>query len=91
MIRVVFENVLLFLMPTAIYIAYVMLVRRTGQSPKQVLDEGPLIWLSLAGIAMIAAVLLVFGVRGTLDEGEAGRAYEPPVYKDGQIIPGRVK
>jgi hypothetical protein len=91
MIRVVVENILLFLAPTAIYLGYVLLVKRTGQSPRQILDEGPLVWLSLAGVAMIAAVLLVFGVKGSQDEGEAGRAYVPPVYKDGKIVPGQVK
>jgi hypothetical protein len=91
MVRVVVENILLFLAPTAIYLAYVLLVKRTGQSPKEILDEGPLVWLSLAGVAMIAVVLLVFGAKGTLDEGAAGGVYVPPVYKDGAIVPGKVK
>jgi hypothetical protein len=91
MLRVVFENVLLFLVPTAVYLGYVLLVLKTGQSPREALDEAPLVWLSLAGIAMIAAVLIVFGLREAGTEGEAGKAYVPPVYKDGQIIPGQVK
>jgi hypothetical protein len=91
MIRVVIENILLFLAPTAVYVGYVLLVKRTGQSAREILDAAPLIWLSVAGLGMIAAVLLVFGAKGSLDEGEAGRAYVPPSVKDGQIIPGRVK
>jgi hypothetical protein len=91
MIRVVVEGLLLFLAPTAIYIGYIMLVKRTGQSPREILDEGPLVWLSLAGVAMIATVLLIYGTLGSQDEGRAGGEYIPPVYKDGQIIPGRVK
>lgn len=91
MLRLVIENILLFLAPAAIYVAYVMLVRGSGQSPRQVMDDAPLIALFLAGVAMIGLTLLVFGARGTLDEGRAGQAYEPPTYKDGKITPGRVR
>jgi Family of unknown function (DUF6111) len=91
MVRVVVENILLFLAPTAVYVAYMLFVKRTGQSPKEVLDQGPLVWLSLAGVGMIAAVLLVFGTKGALDEGRAGGVYIPPTYKDGAIVPGKVK
>ena len=90
-LRIVIENVILFLIPAITYIAFVMLVRRTGQTPRQIMDEAPLLLLFLAGVAMIAAVLLIFGVRGAEDEGRAGQAYEPSVYKDGKLIPGKVK
>lgn len=89
--RIVVENVILFLMPAAFYIGYRLLVQRSGQTPRQVMDEAPLVILFLAGIALIAATLVIFGVRGAEDEGRAGQAYEPSVYKDGKLIPGRVK
>lgn len=91
MLRVVIENILLFLAPAAMYVAYVIIVRRSGQTPRQVMDDAPLIALFLAGVALIGLTLLIFGARGTLDEGRAGQAYEPPTYKDGKIVPGRVK
>jgi hypothetical protein len=91
MIRLVIENVILFLMPAAVYVGYVMFAKRTGQTVREILDEGPLVWLFLAGIAFIAIIVLVFGAKGLDGEGKAGQVYVPPVYKDGQIIPGRVQ
>ena len=91
MVRLLIENVLLFLAPTALYVGYVMLVRRTGQPAATVLNEAPLVWLFVAGISVIVLTLLVFGGYGAREEGPAGSAYEPPQYKDGKIVPGRVK
>ncbi len=89
--RVVIENIILFLLPAILYLGYMVLIRRTGQSPRQIMDDAPLLMLFIGGIALIGATLLLFGVRGAEDEGRAGQAYEPSVYKDGKLIPGRVK
>lgn len=88
MLRVAFENILLFLMPAALYVAYVMLVRRTNASATQILNEAPLVWLTLAGVSVILLTFVFFGEK---HEGAPGQAYEPPVYKDGVIVPGRVR
>ena len=89
--RIVFENIILFLLPACLYVGYMVLVRRTGQSTRQVMDDAPLLMLFIAGIGLIAATLLIFGVRGAEDEGRAGQAYEPSVYRDGKLIPGKVR
>ncbi len=89
--RIIVENIILFLLPACLYVGYMVLVRRTGQSPRQVMDDAPLLMLFIAGIGLIAATLLIFGVRGAEDEGRAGQAYEPSVYKDGKLFPGKVK
>ena len=91
MLRVVIETMLLFLAPAALYVGFEMLIRRTGESPRQVLDRAPLVALFFAGATLMAVVLFAFGTIGAKDEGAAGRAYEPPTYKDGVITPGRVK
>lgn len=87
MIRIVLENVLLFLLPTLAYVAYVMLRRRAGdkKSAQDVLDEAPLVWLFAAG-----AILMMVGVAyfATTSGGKPGQGYEPPVYRDGKIVPG---
>ena len=44
MIRVIAENVLLFLLPTAMYVGYVLLTRRTTSPPDNLLSEAPLVW-----------------------------------------------
>jgi hypothetical protein len=90
-LRIVIENIILFLLPACLYVGYRVLVGRSGQSTRQVMDDAPLLMLFIAGIGLIAATLLFFGVRGTADEGRAGQAYEPSVYKDGKLTPGKVR
>lgn len=87
MVRVVLENILLFLLPAGIYVAYVMLGRNANSSAAQILNEAPLVWLFVAGVSLIGLTFLVFA---SMHEGSPGQAYDPPVYKDGKIIPGRV-
>ena len=88
MIRLVIENALLFLLPTAVYLGYMMLVRKSDASAHQVLNDAPLVWLFVAGLAVIMATFLYYA---SYWEGSPGQVYEPPSYKDGKIVPGRVK
>lgn len=89
MIRLILENTLLFLLPTVIYVAYVLLKRRIeGTSDINVLDDAPLIWLVAAGAALVIITLVVFG---SVSGGKPGQVYEPPVYRDGKIVPGKLK
>lgn len=86
MIRMVIENVLLFVMPTLVYLAYVYLVRKDDVAGKSdVLADAPLLALSASGAALVLAAMIVFGSTsgGTPSEG-----YEPPGMKDGKIVPG---
>lgn len=88
MIRVVIENVLLFIAPTALYIAYVYLVRRTGKgegADKELLADAPVLALCLSGAAVVLLVMLVFG---SMKGGKPSEGYEPPVMRDGKIVPG---
>ena len=86
MVRVVLENILLFLLPTAIYVTWVWLTRKDDQ--KGVLDEAPLLWLVIAGTAMVFVTLLFFGSN---TGGRPDQKYVPPVLKDGKIEPGRLQ
>lgn len=89
MIRVVIENVLLFLLPTAMYLAYVLLTRRaTGSS--NVLDDAPLVWLFVVGALLVAATLVYYAT--VTPGGLPGQTYTPPrMGKDGRIEPGQLK
>ena len=90
MVRVVIENILLFLLPTLLYVAFIM-IRRRGQpnnTPAQALDDAPIFWLLAIGIAMMIGGLAYFG---TTEGGKPGQTYVPPVYKDGKIQPGRIE
>lgn len=88
MIRIIIENVLLFLAPTLCYIIYVYLTRPDGsKGGVQVLDDAPLLWLFVAGAALLLTTLVLFG---STSGGVPGQKYQPPVIKDGRIEPGRI-
>jgi hypothetical protein len=89
MIRVVIENVLLFLLPSAMYIAYVLLTRRGNTSAGAVINEAPLVWLFVTGALLVGATLVYYA---TLTPGATpGHVYIPPRVKDGRIEPGVLK
>jgi len=92
MIRVVIENILLFLLPTMVYLAYAYLLRApaTDQNGHQIrpFDDAPLMWLFIAGACLVIATLIAFG---STTGGKPGEAYEPPFVKDGRIEPGHVR
>jgi hypothetical protein len=82
------RSILLFLLPTLIYIAYVYITREEKPDAARVLDDAPLIWLFGAGAALVIAALAAFG---SISGGKPGQAYIPPVLKDGRIEPGRIE
>ena len=97
MIRVMIENILLFLLPTVIYLVYryVQRARREdqqstagAQTVRQDFDDAPLLWLFVAGAGLVLATLIAFG---STDGGKPGQTYHPPVVKDGVVIPGHFK
>jgi hypothetical protein len=88
MIRIVIENILLFLLPTIVYVAYVYLTRDDEKlGAARVLDDAPLIWLFIAGAVLMLVTLVTFG---SMSGGKPGQTYTPPVLKDGRIEPGHV-
>jgi hypothetical protein len=96
MIRVIIENVLLFLLPTILYVGWVLLTREqpTGEADggtsgtPGVLDDAPLLWLFAAGAVLVVVTLIAFG---SSSGGKPGQHYIPPSYKDGHIEPGRIE
>ncbi len=89
MIRIVIENVLLFLLPTAVYLGYVLLTRRGSTSAGAVVSEAPLVWLFIAGAALVFATLAYYATNTT--GGTPQQVYIPPHVKDGKIVPGQFK
>ncbi len=88
MIRIVIENILLFLLPAAMYAAYVLLTRRST-SAGTVMNEAPLVWLFVAGAVLVVATLIYYG--SISEGGRPDQTYTPPRMKDGQIEPGVLK
>ena len=84
MIRIAFEIIVLFLLPTVVYLAYAFLVR--ADEPRTNIWNGlPVLWLIAAGTALAFTVLIVFG---DTSGGKPGQIYVPPEMKDGHIVPG---
>ena len=98
MIRTVIENILLFLLPTLLYVAWVLFQRskeETGEEAASVrsvtaglLDDAPLLWLFAGGAFLVIVTLAAFG---TSSGGKPGQHYQPPVLKDGKIEPGHIE
>lgn len=97
MIRVVIENLLLFLLPTLIYAAWVLYQRSKTEARDEdgkarpvttVLDDAPLLWLFVGGAVLVIATLAIFG---TSSGGKPGQHYVPGVFRDGKIQPGRIE
>jgi hypothetical protein len=94
MMRVVLENMLLFLLPSLVYVAYGLLLRepgrdgvKGGQRAAQVLDDAPLLWLFVAGAALVIVTLVAFS---SSSGGRPGQHYVPSVLKDGRVEPGHI-
>lgn len=96
MIRTVIENLLLFLLPTALYVAWMMLQRyRSEEEPEdgkgstaRVLDDAPLLWLFASGALLVIVTLATFG---TSSGGKPGQHYQPSILKDGKIQPSHIE
>jgi hypothetical protein len=88
MIRIVAENILLFLLPTIVYVAYVYMTREEKPGAMRVLDDAPLIWLFVAGAALVVITLVSVG---SVTGGKPGQVYTPPSFKDGRIEPGHIE
>jgi hypothetical protein len=86
----VIENIVLFLLPTLAYVAYVYLTRPDGnqQSATAILQEAPIFILIGLGAAIVLMAVVAFG---SSSGGKPGQSYQPPVMKDGKILPGEIK
>jgi hypothetical protein len=89
MIRIAIEIVLLFLLPTAAYLGYALLMR-PARPAKAVVAEAPLVWLGISGLVLVFATLIYYGATST-NVGGPDQTYTPPRIKDGQIEPGHFK
>jgi hypothetical protein len=93
MIRIVIENLILFLLPTVAYVGWVLIARpKTLErgpdgriKPASILNDAPLVWLAAAGTILLIVTLIAFG---NTSGGRPGQKYVPPVLKDGKIQPG---
>ncbi len=97
MIRTVIENFLLFLLPTLIYVAWVLFRRARSEAQGEaaesqslyagLLDDAPFLWLFAGGALIVIVTLAAFG---SSSGGKPGQHYQPSILKDGQIQPSHI-
>ncbi|WP_334151067.1 DUF6111 family protein [Hyphomicrobium sp.] len=98
MIRTVIENILLFLLPTFLYLAWVLFQRSRSEAQEDggrdrlgathLLDDAPLLWLFASGALLVIVTLAFFG---SSSGGKPGQHYQPSVFQDGKIQPGHIE
>ncbi len=91
MSRVIIQYVLPLLLPTLIFVGWLVLTRKPGETRAEImarLQGGPWYWLVVAGFTLMAAGLIYLGV--SLDDPPES-VYVPPSVEDGRIIPGHMK
>ena len=88
MIRLIVENILLFLAPTILFVVFTMF-RRADKKHNTVtgaLDAAPLPLLFTLGFILMISVLAYYGTQS--NSGKPGQTYRPPELVDGKIKPG---
>ena len=87
--RVIIENIVLFLLPTLVYVGYRLLMRQLGRDvaagDAHVLEGAPLMVLIGSGVLLVLLVTVVFG---SVSGGKPGEVYVPSRIENGKIIPG---
>jgi len=81
-VRQFFEIILPLMLPTAIYVAYAVLLRPRGGGG---MPEVPWIWLGGAGVLLLAVSLLAVALVGGAKPTDK---YLPPKIVNGQIQQG---
>ena len=84
MIRRFFYEALLFLLPFALYAAYLRLAKEDESDAKR---KHPWTFLFASGLVLVAASFLIWGI--TEGPGQQG-VYVPPHVEDGRVVPGHV-
>jgi hypothetical protein len=85
MIRIVIENIFLFMLPTVLYLAWVAFSENEWAGLPTVIREAPLLRLFVAGAALMIATLVTFSSRSHNNPHDV---YVPPSIEDGKIEPG---
>lgn len=85
--RIIFELSGFFLLPFISYAAFLIWQHRHPRAAKQILKARALQIQTLIGLIFVVFALVVLGLA---DEHRTG-GYSPAIFRDGQLIPGRVE
>ncbi|MCX2725842.1 DUF6111 family protein [Roseibium salinum] len=84
MLRFVVIHIILFLLPFFCYAIWLWLSKRSKHPDSW--TKGPIAWLTLAGLVLVIAGLVVMAVTDTSPEG---KNFRPSEMRDGVFVPGR--
>ncbi len=90
MTRLLIQYLLPLILPAVIFLIWAWLSRHqhaTGSLQSR-LQEGPWLWLIVAGLVLMVGGL-VYTALST--GGDAGGTYVAPRWEDGRIVPGRIE
>jgi len=85
MTRVLFGEMLFFLLPFGVFALYLLVLRRNPLLFDHWSRSS--LWLAAAGLACVVLALLVGGMRAQRNTG----AYVPTHMEDGRVVPGRFR
>ena len=85
MIRAIFGEALVFLLPFAVFALFLVLRRRNPFQMSAWSDSAA--WLVIAGLACVVMALIVTGLTSERQTG----AFEPPHLEDGRLVPGQFR
>src|SRR5215211_2711013 len=96
MLRVLLTIVLPLLLPTAIYVAWLVAKQWSAGAAAEGSARGegvpwtalPWVWLAVAGVVLLVLVLAIVTVH--FGEPETG-TYVPPRYEDGRVVPSHIE
>ncbi len=83
MIRMLLTHGLLFFVPFIAYAVWVMVVHKAKGDKR--FRDGPILWLSIFGIALVIASLVLLAET---NRAPPGSQYRPAQVIDGEFVPG---
>jgi hypothetical protein len=86
MIRVVLFNAVFFVLPFAIYAAWLAVARGGAGSPSEWTGK-TILGLAAGGLVLMAIAMVAFG---TFHGAPPGGTYKPATIEDGRIVPGHI-
>jgi hypothetical protein len=88
MLRVFLTIVLPLVLPTALYVGWLVVAHRVQRGGAVPWVELPWVWLAGAGVLLLMVVLFVVHVHfGTSETG----TYVPPRWEGGRIVPSHIE
>jgi len=86
MARIIFELVGVFLLPFIAYAGFLIWQEKHPRAAKAIFRNRALVIQSFIGLMIVATLIITLGL---LEERNRG-GYQPAIFKDGQLQPGRI-